>query len=256
MIDLEAEYNNLKKVPDPGAIIAGWARDSTAFRAWYAWKQLDIAYGPTPRQALDLFWPTRQRDTPIAMFIHGGYWQRLDKSFFSHLARGLLAHGIAVAIPSYDLCPQVTLAEITDQLRAAAAFLHEHHRRPVLATGHSAGGHLAAMLMAAELVPAALPISGLFDLVPMISTSMNAALRLDPAEAQRLSPLSLPPPPGRLHAVVGGDEGPEFARQSRSIAEAWGGTWESLPAHNHFSILDDLVDPASPMVRKALDLLT
>jgi arylformamidase len=255
MIDMEAEYNNLAKVREHPAIIAGWVRDAAAFRVTHATAELDLAYGPTPRQVLDLFWPAPQRNSPLALFIHGGYWQRLDKDYFSHFARGLLAHGVAVAMPSYDLCPQVTLAELTDQIRGMVAFLHRRHGRKPLATGHSAGGHLSAMLLADGLVPAALPISGLFDLAPMLSTSMNTALALDATEARRLSPLFLPPPAGRLHAVVGGEEGPEFARQSRGIAEAWHGTWESLPGHNHFSILDELLDPASAMVRKAIDLL-
>jgi len=102
MIDLEAEYNNLAKVPEHPAIISGWVRDAAAFRATHGSAELDIAYGPTPRQVLDLFWPVPRRDAPLALFIHGGYWQRLDRTFFSHLAQGLLAHGVAVAMPSYD----------------------------------------------------------------------------------------------------------------------------------------------------------
>jgi arylformamidase len=101
----------------------------------------------------------------------------------------------------------------------------------------------------------ALPISGLFDLPPLVSTSINAALGLDEAEARRLSPLFLPPPGGRLHAVVGGAEGPEYERQSRSIAEAWGGTWENVPGANHFTVLEALSDPSSAMVRRALELV-
>jgi arylformamidase len=262
--DPEAEYNARAMVPGHPAIVAGWARDAALFRASHAAAELDLAYGPTPRQVLDLFWPGQQREVPLALFIHGGYWQALDKNFVSHLAQGLLAHGVAVAVPSYDLCPHATLAEITEQLRAAAAFLHARHGRKLLATGHSAGGHLAAMLLAtdwrahglpADLVSAALPISGVFDLVPLVSTSMNAAIRLDAAEARRLSPMFLPPPAGRLHAVVGGEEGAGFARQSRGIAAAWHGTWESRPGHNHFTVVGELADPASAIVRKALHLL-
>ncbi|MCW3473510.1 alpha/beta hydrolase [Limobrevibacterium gyesilva] len=264
MTDNEAEYNNRAKVPEHPAIMAGWARDAAAFRAAQAHAELDLSYGPTPRQAMDLFWPGATHDAPIALFIHGGYWQALDKSMFSHLARGLLAHGVAVAVPSYDLCPQVTLTELTEQLRDAVAFLHRRHARRLLATGHSAGGHLAAMLMAtdwparglpADLVPAGLPISGLFDLPPLMRTSVNAALRLDEAEARRLSPMFMPHPGGRIHAIVGADEGAEYLRQSRGIAEAWGGTWEALPGHNHFTIVGQLADPGSAMVRKARDLL-
>jgi arylformamidase len=264
-MDLQAEYDNPAKVPDHGVTIAGWHRDAAAFRASHAHAEFDLAYGPSPRQALDLFWPGPARDAPLAMFIHGGYWQKLDKSSCSHLAAGLLAHGVAVAMPSYDLCPDMTLSAIVDQLRVAAAFLAQRHGRSLaLSTGHSAGGHLTAMLLATEwgklglpaaTVAAGLPISGLFDLPPLIPTTMNAALRLDDAEARRLSPLFMPSPGLPLHAVVGGDEGIEFTRQSRSIAEAWGGSWESLPGLNHFTILAPLTDPASSMVRAAVRLI-
>ncbi len=189
-MDLEAEYNNRAKVPGHPAIIAGWQRDAAAFRATHPQAELGLAYGPTPRQAMDVFWPAAGRGAPLAMFIHGGYWQGNDRSNFSHLAAGLLAHGVGVAMPSYDLCPQVTLAVLVEQVRDAAAFLARRHGRGVLASGHSAGGHLAAMLLAtdwaarglpAPAVPAALPISGLFDLPPLMHTSVNTAVGLDEA---------------------------------------------------------------------------
>lgn len=263
-MDLEAEYNNRAKVPDHAAIQARWEQEAAVFRASHPHAELGLPYGPTPRQALDLFWPGSGRDAPLAIFIHGGYWQRNDRSQFSHFARGLLAHGVAVAMPSYDLCPQVTLAVLVEEVRDAAAFLARRHGRPMLASGHSAGGHLAAMLLATDwtdrgpAVPAicaALPISGLFDLPPLTHTSVNDSLGLDEAEAQRLSPLFLPRPAGRLHAVVGGEEGAEYTRQSRSIAEAWGGTWEALPGRNHFTMLEPLADPDSGLVAAALRLL-
>ena len=255
-IDYEAEYNNPLKVPGHPAIIAGWARDGAAFRAEYGEKELDLAYGPSARQAMDVFWPGAGRAGRIALFLHGGYWQKLDRFFFSHAARGLLAHGVAVAVASYDLCPQVTLAEIVAEIAAAARFLRDRYGRLDLAFGHSAGGHLSAMLLAAGLVPAALPISGVFDLLPLVSTSMNVALRLDAAEARRMSPMYFPRPvSGRLHAVVGGAEGVEFTRQSREMAAAWGGSWESLPGHDHFTICDELVSPDSVTVRAAIRLI-
>ena len=261
---LESEYNNRLKVTDFAEVIAAWARDAAAFRDSHDNAEFDLAYGATERQKLDLFWPGAAREAPIALFIHGGYWQALDRSFASHLAHGLTAHGVAVAIPSYDLCPAVTLAELTEQMRVCAGFLARRHGQGLLAMGHSAGGHLAAMLMAtdwtarglpADTVVAGMPISGLFDLAPLLETSVISALVLDGAEARRLSPLSLPSPGLRLHAIVGGDEGVEYARQSRKIAEAWGGTWESLPGANHFTVLDPLADPDSAMVRSALGLL-
>ena len=252
-MDLEAEYNNRAKVPGHPAIIAGWRHDAAAFRAAHADAELDLAYGAGERQRLDLFWPPCGRRAPLALFLHGGYWQSLDRAHFSHMAMGLNAHGVAVAVPSYDLCPQVRLAAIVAEIEQAARFLHRRHGRPMLAIGHSAGGHLAAMLLAwdVRVVPAALPISGLFDLAPLIETSLNAALGLDLSEARRLSPLRYASPGGRLHAVVGGAEGAEYTRQSREIARAWGGTWESVPGADHFAVIGPLADPASALVATA-----
>ncbi len=263
---MQDEYDNPAKVPSYPVIVEGWRQDAAAFRRLHPHKELDCAYGPSPRQAMDLFWPDAGRDAPMAMFIHGGYWQKLDRSWFSHMSAGLVANGIGVAVISYDLCPQVSLAALVEQVRDAAAWLYRRTGRRLLAYGHSAGGHLTAMLMAtdwrardaalpADLVPAGLSISGLFDLVPLIETTINGALGLDRAMAEQVSPLLLPPPAGRLHAVVGGEEGVEYERQSRSIAEAWGGTWESVVGENHFTILAGLAQPESGLVRKAVELL-
>ena len=215
---LEAEYNNRQKVPDHGSILEGWRARSAAFRQSWHFAELDVAYGASARQVMDIFWPDRARDARLAMFIHGGYWQSLDKSWVSHLARGFVESGVAVAMPSYELCPQVSLATLAEQVRAAAAFLIERHGRDVYATGHSAGGHLAAMLMATDFstfgvagrIYGAAAISGLFDLAPLVQTSINGALGLDVVEAKRLSPVYLDKPAGRLLAFVGADEGAEY----------------------------------------------
>jgi arylformamidase len=143
------------------------------------------------------------------------------------------------------------MAEIVAQLRRAAAFVAARTGRALLATGHSAGGHLAAMLLADRTVAAALPISGLFDLPPLLQTTIANPLGMDEAEARRLSPAFMPSPGLPIHAVVGGLEGSEYERQSRTIAANWGGTWEILPGHQHFSILDELTDPDSGLVRRA-----
>ncbi len=261
---LEAEYNNRTKVPGHPAIIARWQADAAAFRAGWTQAETGIAYGPTERTRLDLFWPNERRDARIAMFVHGGYWQGMDRAFSSHLARGLLAHGVAVAMPSYDLCPHVAMELIVEQLRVCAGFLARRHGKPVLAMGHSAGGHLAAMIMAADWAergipahpaPNALALSGLFDLVPLVHTSINRPLHMDEGSARALSPVLLPPPGGRIHAVVGGREGREYERQSREIAAVWGGTWEVLTGHDHFTIVSELANPESAVVRKALELM-
>ena len=259
-MDLEAEYNNRARVPDSGAIIGQWARDAAAFRAGWAASTLDIPYGEGARERFDLF--EAATPGPVAVFIHGGYWQALDKSFASHCARGLLGRGVTVAVPSYDLCPNVPLRHIVEQMQAACAVLCRRSGRRLLVAGHSAGGQLAAMLMAtdwkaidpslpADLVGAALPVSGVFELEPGLPTSIGAALHLAAEEARALSPRWLPPAPGEMHAVVGGAESDEFLRQTRDFAAAWGGSHEVLPGANHFTVLDPFADPAHPLVARA-----
>jgi arylformamidase len=206
----------------------------------------------------------------VALFIHGGYWRSLHPHAFSSLARGLNAHGVTVALAGYDLCPDVGIGDIIDQMERACLFLWRHLRRRVLVLGHSAGGHLAAAMLATDwqrhgappdVVPAAMAISGLFDLAPMIATSMNVDFGLDEAEARRVSPLFWPAPAGRtLDAVVGGEESDEFLRQSRVIADRWGGAgaltrYEAVPGANHFTVIEPLADPDSAMVRRLLELL-
>ena len=259
-IDYEVEYNNRARVPENPALMAGWARDAAAYRDAHAPRP--ISYGPGARNNLDFFAGDGQG--PIVVFIHGGYWQALDSSSFSHCARGLNAHGIDVAIPSYDLCPQVSVDTIIQQMRAAARELARLDRSLVI-SGHSAGGHLAACLIGTdwpaldaslpkELVVAVYSISGLFDLVPLVGTSINKALGLDGASARAASPLFWKPPAqGIFDAVVGEKESAEYHRQSRSIADAWGAAglptrYGSLPGANHFTAIAPLADPNSSMV--------
>jgi arylformamidase len=267
-IDYEAEYNNRARVPEHPSVIAGWARDAEAYRVFQRHALHRISYGPSARNTIDVFPARNQGDTVV--FIHGGYWQALDASFFSHLAAGLNAHGVAVAIPSYDLCPQVSIDDIIAQMRDAARALAPLSRRLVV-SGHSAGGHLAACLLATDwrsvdaalphdLVRAAYAISGLFDLAPLIETSINNALRLDKASAGRASPLFWPPPShGSLDAVVGENESAEYFRQSRTIVEAWGRAglntgFGELSGANHFTAIAPLADPDSPMTRRLKEL--
>jgi arylformamidase len=252
-MNLETEYNNRARVPGHPAIIARWMRDAEQFRNAHPPERLP--YGPGAREVMDLFLPGDLQG--VAMFFHGGYWQGLDRAAVSHCAAGLLAQGVAVAVPSYDLCPAVPLARIVDQAEAAARTLHGRLGRPMLVAGHSAGGHLAAMLMArlpAAMVAAALPISGLFWLEPLIPTSINTALGLDQATARALSPGLLPSPARPLHAVVGGAESGEFLRQSREFAHAWGGGYEALAGLDHFTVLDPLPDARHPLTMRAARL--
>lgn len=256
-LDLEAEYNNRARVPEHPAIIAGWAKDAAAYRE--AKPPRVVRYGDGERHTFDLF---EAGAGPAVMFIHGGYWQALDKSFFSHMAAGLNALGVSVAVPSYDLCPTVRIGDIVEQMRAACAVLHRETGAPVIVSGHSAGGHLCACLLATEAhVPAAYAISGLFELAPLIPTSLNDALRLDVEEAEALSPLSWPGPQGKmLDAVVGGDESGEFLRQSATIVESWGAEgvetrYEAIAGANHFTIIAPLADARSAMCARILELV-
>ena len=267
-VDYEVEYNNRARVPENPAIIAGWARDAKAYREADKDRLNVMAYGAGERQKIDLF--SSGGTGPIVVFIHGGYWQALDASFFSHLARGPNAHGIDVAVPSYDLCPNVSVGDIIEQMRAASRALAKLGR-PLVVSGHSAGGHLAACLLATEwrafdrslpedLVTSAYAISGLFDLRPLVPTSINTALKLDAASAKAVSPLFWKPPArGTLDAVVGGNESTEYFRQSRTIVDAWGAadmatSYLAIPDANHFTVIAPLAEPGSPMTLRLKQL--
>ena len=266
-IDYEAEYNNRARVPDHPAIFEGWARDAAAYREAARGRSMTLRYGDGERQASDVFEPETPRLRTTVMFVHGGYWQAFDPSFFSHLARGLNARGIRVAIPGYDLCPRVRVGEIVEQIRRACLGLVE--RGPLVVSGHSAGGHLAACMLATDwvrlgaprdLVPAAYAISGLFELKPLVGTSVNRALGMTEADAERLSPLAWTPPVGRtIDAVVGGEESAEYKRQSRTLAERWGQAgvatrYEEIPGANHFTVIAPLADPESSMTRRLAEI--
>jgi arylformamidase len=269
-VDLEAEYNNRARVPEHPAIFERWKRDAAAFRAGHANAELDLSYGGSERTKVDIFWSSPAREARIALFIHGGYWRALDKSLFSHLAAGANARGIAVAMPGYDLCPAVTLAVIIEEMREAAGWLWRRHHRRLMAAGHSAGGHLAACLVAtdwaardlpADLVTTGLSISGLFDLAPLVGISANEEMKLDAAEARRVSPLywELPPSARALDAWVGGDESGEFLRASRSISQAWGGKgiatrYVPVAGANHFTVIDPLADAQSALTGRLVEL--
>ena len=232
--------------------------------------ELGLAYGDTPRQYLDLFHAQAGAAAPLALFIHGGYWRSLDPSMFSHMARGLNARGITVAVAGYDLCPIVTIADIIEQMRRACLFLWQRLDRPMFVIGHSAGGHLAAAMVGtdwpslypkapADLTPAGYAISGLYDLTPLLGVSTNQDLRLTAEDAREVSPAFWPIPPGRtLDAVVGSLESSEFRRQSQVIVQAWQSAakmrYEEIAGTNHFTVCDPLTDPQSAMVARIAEL--
>jgi len=270
-VDYEVEYNNRARVPEHAEIFARWQREGAAYRASVHNAKLGLSYGPSMRRTIDLF-PARHDDqAPLAMFIHGGYWRSLEPSMFSQAAAGPNALGITVAVAGYDLCPHVSIADIIEQMRVACLMLWRKRRQRIFVYGHSAGGHLAACMVAtdwkafasdapADLVPAAYSISGVFDLLPLVHVSMNPDLRLGKADARRVSPLHWSIPAGRsLDAVVGALESDEFLRQSKTIAESWrrGATltrYEEIAGTNHFTVVDALADPDSAMTARVAAL--
>jgi arylformamidase len=272
-LDLETEYSPRVTVTDHAAIFARWARAAEDYRVEMLKSgkaELGLCYGDTPRQFIDLFLPAAGETAPLVMFIHGGYWRAMDPSFHSHMACGLNERGFAVAVVGYDLCPIVTIADIIEQIRRACVFLWQRFGRRLLVSGHSAGGHLTAAMVAtdwqklwpkvpSDLVPAGYAISGVFDVTPLVNTSMNQDFRLDAEEARRISPIFWPVPSGRtLDAVVGDLESSEFKRQSRSMADAWRQAsaqtrYAELPG-NHFTVIDALADPRNAMVARIAEL--
>ena len=270
-IDNSAAYNNRAAVADFPNIVAQWQRDAAAYREKMAREgraELDVRFGPSERQYMDLF-TSKDPDAPVALFIHGGYWRAMSPKEHSHFAQGLTGNGVTVAVAGYDLTPQVSIAQIIEQMREATLFLWKRYGKRIMVYGHSAGGHLAACMLAtdwekhgapADLVPAAYAISGVFDLAGLINTDMNVDFKLDETSARESSPLFWPAPKGRiLDVVVGGAELPEFIRLSHVMADSWGAAgvetrYEAVPGMHHFNVVAPLADPLSAMTRRVVEL--
>jgi acetyl esterase/lipase len=244
---------------------AAWVEPARTFREGLGddRARLDLAYGGKERNRIDLFLP---QGTPkgLVVFVHGGYWMALDKSYWSNLAAGPLAHGYAVAMPSYTLCPENRIGGIVKEIGAAITAAAATVEGPIMLTGHSAGGHLVSR-MASATSPLAgdirtrirhvISISGVHDLRPLMRTAMNETLRIDEAEALSESPVLLRPIEGiRLTCWVGGAERAEFVRQNALLANIWTGLGAETaavvePDRHHFSVIDGLADPDHELTR-------
>lgn len=269
------EYNARSRVPNVADIFARWKTDSASARAASHRAQLDLTYGSGPSETLDFF-PAGQANAPVFVFIHGGYWRSLDKADFSWVAPELARAGVNVAVPNYALAPAVSIEHIVRQLLAAHAWLWRNARQlgfdraRIAVGGHSAGGHLTAMMLAArwsqwaddlpaDLLKGGYAISGLFDLNPIAKTPfLNVDLKLDAQSATRLSPALMPPATSApLVTSVGGDESSEFLRQNALIGRRWKRVLRAdiaMPGHNHFTVCDDLARPGSAMFNAVLQL--
>ena len=249
--DPDRDYANGAFISGAAEYPARWTKAAAAFRqAWSRKADLDLAYGPAPRERLDLFLPEGPAKG-VVVFVHGGYWHLFSKAHWSHLAAGPLARGYAVAMPSYTLAPAARIAEITAEIARACWFVGTRVPGPMVVTGHSAGGHLAARMGCGDIaVPVArvVPISPLAELGPLIATGMNATLKLDEAEAAAESPARHALRDGvSAHVWVGADERPTFLMQARILSEEWACPWTADPGHHHFSVIDALADPESQL---------
>ncbi len=259
MMDADRSYANADFISGADAIAARWPVDAAAYRAALGARAvLGLAYGQGQRQRFDLFRPEGSVNG-LLMFVHGGYWMARDRSDWSHLAAGANARGWAVVMPSYTRAPDARIAamttEITRATRRAMALIAPVG--PLVVTGHSAGGQLAARLACGDqTLPLArvVPISPVAELEPLIATRMNDTLRIDHSEAASESPARLHPRSGiSAHVWVGGQERPAFLWQARTLSEAWGCPWTVATGRHHFDVIDDLANPKSALMAALLD---
>ena len=281
---LERMYNNCALVPDHMDYFGRWARDSAQVRANIPCA-LDVAYGTGVGETLDVFPSacTTGGPVPVLVFIHGGYWRSLDKSDHSFIAPPFTQAGFCVVVVNYALCPgtpdaPVNIPHIARQMEKALGWVwhqiaaHGGDPRRITVAGHSAGGHLAALLLTSVwpligaglpdgLVRNALSISGVHDLEPIMHTPMyQSVLHLTEQQVLQCSPARLlEPPTGTLYCAVGADESPEFLRQNQLMQDAWGSHFVprsvALPGLNHFSIVDALAKPGHDLHHMAQNLL-
>jgi arylformamidase len=264
--DWDDAYANSAHIFEGAAYPRRWAAQAAAFRdslTSAGRARIDLAYGPAPRNRLDLFYP-QGRGKGLVVFVHGGFWKAFDKSTWSHLAEGPLGAGYAVAMPSYPLCPDVRVAGITRAIAAAIEYAAAVVEGEIALCGHSAGGHLVTRMICrssplseatASRIARTVSISGLHDLRPLMATAMNDALRIDQAEANVESPALLAPRPHqRVLCWVGADERPEFVRQNRILADMWRGFDARMAVveeagRHHYNVINGLTTTEHPLTQ-------
>ncbi|MEM9395038.1 MAG: alpha/beta hydrolase [Pseudomonadota bacterium] len=255
-MDWDAAYNNADYIPGAQDYIARWARDAAAFRDT-ARAHLDISYGDHNREAFDLFLP-EGAPSGLVVFVHGGYWLRFDRTYWSHFAAGPLARGWAAALPSYPLCPEVALPQITESVAQAVAKAAAAVGGPIRLAGHSAGGHLVARLPAVlppkitARISRIVPISPVADLRPLMQTAMREQLHLNDAVCALESPALHQAPALPVTVWVGAEERPVFLDQARWLANAWGANLRIDPGRHHFDVIDGLCEAESPLTSALL----
>lgn len=270
---LDLQYNARAAVPDHAPLIEAWTSDSARARQDLV-SRLDVAYGPAPEESLDIFPAddtTGPGPAPVQVFFHGGYWRAFHKDDFSFTARAFAPKGVATVVVNYALVPSVDMDELVRQCRSALAWVHRNaasfggDAERLFVSGHSAGGHLVATMMATDwaafdglpgdIVKGGCSVSGLFDLEPIRLSFLNADLNLSTGDVARHSPLGLAPRTAApLILAVGGDEGAEFHRHGSELATAWGAKGAEcqimdMAGLNHFTILAGLRDPESALAR-------
>lgn len=269
-IDWDNAFDNMGHIPGSKELPAFWASRAQQYREnANAAKQridIDVPYGEHAREVFDLVWPDGQ-PKGLVVFVHGGYWIRLDKSFWTDLAEGARANGWAVCLPSYTLAPEARISEITAQISCAITKASDLVKGPIRLSGHSAGGHLVSRMLCDDTtlstnvlqrIEHTVSISGLHDLRPLTHTKMNDALNLDITEATTES-AALQRPKGfpSMSAWVGGGERPEFIRQAKLLAMMWEGLDAEITCtidgeHNHFTVIEGLKDPNSKITMEIL----
>lgn len=254
-LDQTLAYTNGDFIPDAASYAPRWAQMAAGFRTGLGSRAvLDQPYGSAERNRFDLFLPDAS-PRGLLVYVHGGYWLAFGRSDWSHLAAGALAHGWAVAIPSYTLAPQSRISAITREIGAAVDAASARVAGPVVVTGHSAGGHLAARMACADTPSGApiarvVPISPVAELEPLLATEMNARLGLTSDEVAAESPARLIRSPGvSAHVWVGAQERPAFLWQARTLSENWGCDWTVAAHRHHFDVIDDLADPGARLTR-------